>query len=169
MNPWISGSFAILGVVVGGLLSYIANLHKTSVENQWKRDENLLTRFEEIYETAEAVKEGFFKAGTSGIAKAHFNTPLPESTTIPVTKLKTLIDFYIPEAKKQFADLEKAREVFGNIYAEVITTPSFSTLKAQDLSSHLMQGAKQIEDACIAIQAVVLKVSQSLRVTRASR
>jgi hypothetical protein len=166
MNQWISASFVLIGVIVGGILSYFASLHKTSIENEWKRDESLLKKFEELYITAEDVKEGFLDSGTRGIAKAHFGTPIPESRKIPITKLKALIDFYAPEAQAIFKRLEQKREIFGNHYAKALTTSAFTKTEAQQLSKLLLDSSMDIDSVCTEIQECILNASRSLRVAR---
>jgi len=166
MSTWTSAIFALIGVVVGGVLSYLANLHKTRIEKTWERDRNILDKLEELYSLTEEVSEGFTFTASQGMMKARYDKKPDDHSKIPIAKMKMLVVMYAPEATPLIIAFDEAWNQFSKHYSSAITSSKLQKSQAQILSQQLFDSSDKISDVCQQIQACTLDIVKSLKVSR---
>jgi hypothetical protein len=150
-NEWIAtlGAVATLvGAGAGGLLVNFGSKRQFQRERDWRRDQFLQEKLADIAALAEEIDQASRKLYGDTILRIENNQPLKMERPIPLTRLKTLIDFYAPQLHDHYVSIVQARDSAGEFVTQALATDPLSKEQRQRLNLELIRGAQRMTEAC---------------------
>ena len=173
MEIWVTPLAGILGVIVGGLLSYL------STSRQFKRQEKLenkkrkIQKLEEIAELLERIDSNVYQTLSLIMLDPAANTKptiCRDSTFDPLSNGKSalpnmrilervniLLLVYLPQTETNIVRLKKAWRKFGSLMVESAFETPQGKIERQQFNSKVISISKFISDECESIKSEIIK------------
>jgi hypothetical protein len=162
-NEWIAtlgGVATLVGAGAGGLLVNFGSKCQFQRERDWRRDQFLQEKLADIAALAEEIDQASRKLYGDAILLVENSQPLKMERPIPLTRLKTLIDFYAPQLHDHCISIVQVRDSTGEFVGQAIATGPLSTEQRQRLNLELIRGAQRMTEACESLAGLAAKFAR---------
>jgi len=163
MFIWLGPALALIGVLIGGIITYIVTRTKLRHDKSLEKDKLYLEKLEQLYRTITNLIY-IYRSNMSSALYGKGDNKLP---TIPIDQIDMLIGFYAPELNDDFQQLERARSDYGKVKAEFDVyrimrrkeKKDFEPNIIKEIKSRIGQAYDQLEDRCKLLQNKVKAIS----------
>lgn len=108
--------FGLIGVLVGGFLSYLNSENLAKHEKQWQFSRLKHDKLIEIANISDKIQNSYFLIVTK--LSTNSDISIDENLSVPINTLKVLIKFYAPELQDDLKILYGLREIFGQAFID---------------------------------------------------
>ena len=111
MKEWIG----LVGVIIGGLLTWFVSTRQRKFDQQKERRALLLSKFEELHMTLGELTDAVSEITNQILSEAVFDSSFDANKVkrrIPSEKIDMLIEFYVPELKNDHEYIKKQVQFF---------------------------------------------------------
>ncbi len=106
--------FVLLGVVVGGGITYVVQRMQLEESRKTDRESLLREKLEELYQVAIDIRDGYLFSWTQALLKLSGNEPPePVAKKLERHRLGMLVNLYFPSLSGAFQRVEKAGLAYG--------------------------------------------------------
>lgn len=163
MNQWNVIVASLLGVVVGGGLSWLNSRYQILRQEDRERKRHILTKLEELHEVLSSYRQEFnsLTADRFGVAQGASSRYVNESNPIPKERLRMLVGFYADGLDRFLQNVEQV----GNEHLELAWR--CGNLHRQDeatrsqLVKALCEKQLQLDSVCEMMQKQIVLLSKN--------
>jgi len=155
MHDWIGVIGSLTGVLVGGLLGHLVSVMRFRQERKWQTELQLRGKLEEI---ATLCDENFWRYSGSIRRTLEWGEGRRESPEVDLPslgRLRTLVSFYCPQLRKDFVQIDEARDVAEKAIIEAGHARGAEKLVRQEANAELARAELRMQKACEALAAGV--------------
>lgn len=156
----ITAAGTLLGAGLGGLLVNLGGRRQFERQRKWQRDRFLQERLEDIARLAEEIDDSYKSLCGNAILLVETQQPLPTARSIPLARLKALIEFYAPELQAHGVHIIEVRDTFGKYLANAITSRSLTKEERQQINLEFTRAMFQMTAACEALSSAAAQVAR---------
>jgi hypothetical protein len=144
----VTAAGTLLGAGLGGVLVNFGGKRQFERQRKWQRDQFLQERLEDIARIAEEIDDISKSLYGNALLLVETQKPLPPGRTIPLARLKALIEFYAPELRPHGARIVEIRDKVGEYIADAISNRSRTKEERQQINLQFMRGMLEMTTAC---------------------
>lgn len=143
----------LLGGLVGGLLTHWNSTALAKLEMKWQQVRLRQEKLEEIAGLLDRIQRRYSKLMTDVISKVEFDVPFPQDDTerMPLERLRVLMEFYAPTMLSDWEELERGRELFGNVLVDAIQSKHRTKPEKQELNGKAVTAEGHISKVCLSL------------------
>lgn len=162
MNSWIGIIGAIVGVLVGGGLSWLNSRFQLKQQEIKDRKKLLLGKLEELYEIVSQINQTYSELTSEQLKivsdRLEFN--IPNSPKIPTDRLNMLVDFYAIELKSTRLRLTKCCEEYGEVLVNRISLELRGNDEIKRFIDDLRREDTKLSQACTVMKMHIAKLTK---------
>lgn len=135
----------IIGVILGGVISWLHGKDQRNHEITKERRQLLLSKYEELHELLSSVQGCAYDLLMQLLSEAAYDVSFDASkikNKMPINQVKMIIDFYIPELKE---DLEYLNKQTVSLY-QIVVKSVLAENKTKAYQAELAVTANEISD-----------------------
>lgn len=154
--------FALIGVLVGGAITYGVTYLKMRHDEKRDRVKLYLQKLEDMHKAVNKITEIYSHIWIEhvSIIKFGFKEPTKYEKPIPIDELKMLIDFYAPQLSVFVDQLEHSRKEYGKILMRCYEADELDMAEKVQLGKQVGQGYDLIVKCCGYLKREIIKESK---------
>jgi hypothetical protein len=163
MNGWIAVAGTILGVLIGGGLTWLNSRFQLKQMEAKDRKKFLLAKLEELYEIISQIGQSYSELTSeqSKIVIDRLEFQVPNSPKLPMDKLDMLVSFYATELKITLSKLTRCCEDYGEVLVRRLGLESRSNEAIKAFIDDLKREDTKVSQACIAMKKHITKLTKN--------
>lgn len=145
MEAIIGIAGTIIGVILGGVISWLHGKDQRSHEVAKERRQLLLSKYEDLHELLSSVQGCVYDLLMQLLSEAAYDVSFDASkirNKMPMNQVKMIIDFYIPELKEDLEYLNKQTVSLYQIVGKSVLTEN----KTKAYQAELAVTANELSD-----------------------
>lgn len=145
METIIGIAGTIIGVILGGVISWLHSKDQRNHEFAKERRQLLLSKYEELHELLSGVQGCVYDLLMQLLSEAAYDVSFDASkirNKMPMNQVKMIIDFYIPDLKEDLEFLNKQTVSLYQIVGKSVLTEN----KTKTYQAELAVAANELSD-----------------------
>lgn len=162
MNSWIGIIGTILGVLIGGGVSWLNSRFQLRQQETKDRKNLLLGKLEEMYGIVSQINQIYSELTSEQlkIVSDRLEFRVPNSPNIPIDKLNMLVDFYAFELKSTLLRLTRCCDAYGEVLVNRIGLESRSNDDIKRFINDLKREDTKLSQACEVMKMHIVKLTK---------
>ena len=162
MNTWTAIVASLLGVIVGGGLSWLSARSQSKRDERREKRKHILAKLEELHEVISAYRHEFnlLTSDRFAVASGAAGWYEKESKPLPKEKLRMLVGFYASDLVSFLERVEQAGNEQRAVALQCASIHRESEPARSQLVGALMEKQQQTDLACEAMQKQIVLLSK---------
>ena len=159
MDKWIGTVAALVGVLLGGLISYTTTSKQLQQQIRIERQRLDIEKMEELHTKLSRLELSY---RTMDRAASNPAEKLEKELDIPIDRIKMLVGFYAPELNPDVEHLEQLSDEFTQDFADVVvwTTKKVPRADIEEEKKKMNTDYEAVKQQCHLMQSKVVDMFQ---------